>query len=164
MYKKVLLTIDGSELARSAIPHARTLLEGSDAEVVILEVVRPLETLRADAYGMYEFTHGDLDAADQLAEQLRVTEQQRAELDVETARAALQASGLYAVRTEVATGLAGNAIIDCAERERVDAILMATRGHGGLGREVMGSVAEYVLRHAGEIAVILVGSRSPAAR
>ena len=40
---------------------------------------------------------------------------------------------------------------------------MATRGHSGLGREVVGSVAEYVLRHAGPVAVVLVGPRAAVA-
>jgi nucleotide-binding universal stress UspA family protein len=40
---------------------------------------------------------------------------------------------------------------------------MPTRGHGGLGREVVGSVAEYVLRQPGEAAVVLVGSRAASA-
>jgi len=88
---------------------------------------------------------------------------QRAQADVESAKQELEAAGIKSVRTEVVAGLAGNVIADTAEREGVDAIVMATRGHGGLGREVVGSVAEYVLRHAGNAAVIFVGPRSAVA-
>lgn len=157
----MLLALDGADLARTAIRHVQTLAGGTGAEVVILQVIRPIESLRAEAYGMFELTNGDPKATETLVEQLQFDRRQRAELDVDAARKDLETAGVRSVRTEVGTGLAGNVIVDCAAREDADAIVMATRGHGGLGREVMGSVAEYVLRHAGNIAVVLVGPRPP---
>jgi len=162
MYRKLLLTLDGSALSRSAVAHARSLTEGTDAEVVILQVVRPIESLRMEAWGQYEITNGDPGETEALTERLQFDQLQRARADVEGAKQELEAAGIRSVRTEVESGLAGNLIADIAEREGVDAIVMATRGHGGLGREVVGSVAEYVLRHAGKAAVVFVGPRSAA--
>lgn len=160
MYRKLLLTLDGSVLARAAVGHTRSLAEGTDAEVVILEVVRPIESLRMEAWGQYEITQGDTGEIEALTERMQFDQLQRAQADVEGAKQELEAAGIRAVRTQVEAGLAGNLIADTAQREGVDAIVMATRGHGGLGREVLGSVAEYVLRHAGNAAVVLVGPRS----
>ena len=43
---------------------------------------------------------------------------------------------------------AGNCIVETARRVKADLIAMGTHGRGGLSRLVLGSVAEYVVRHA----------------
>lgn len=52
------------------------------------------------------------------------------------------------VETSVVTGSAGAAIVQAAQDHHADLIVMGTHGRTGLGRLVMGSVAEQVLRHA----------------
>lgn len=52
------------------------------------------------------------------------------------------------VTTEVCTGLPGAAIVAAAQKMNVDLIVMGTQGRSGLSRLLLGSVAEYVLRHA----------------
>jgi nucleotide-binding universal stress UspA family protein len=158
--KKIIVTLDGSKLSQAAIPQAAVLAEGTDAEVLVIEVIPDIETLRRDAIGQFEFTDGDAARIEALAQETHFARRDRARAELETAKASLEAAGVRSVRTEVAEGLAGNKIIDAATREQCDAIVMATRGHGGLGREVVGSVAEFVLRHAGRAAVVLVGPRA----
>lgn len=160
MYRKILVTLDGSTLARAALGQAGTLAADTGAEVIALQVIEPLETLRWEAEGQYELTDGDAARIAALAQEMHFTRRDRARAEVERAKGELEAAGVERVRTEVAEGLAGNEIINLATRENCDAIVMATRGHGGLGREVVGSVAEYVLRHAGRMAVVLVGPRA----
>lgn len=159
MYKRILVTLDGSQLARGAVSHAAALAAGTEAEVTVLEVIEGPDVIRREAEGAFEFTDGDAARIDTLAREMHFNQRERAQADVLAAQAELQAAGVRIVRTAVAEGLAGNEIVDCASREGCEAIVMATRGHGGLGREVVGSVAEYVLRHAGKAAVVLVGPR-----
>jgi nucleotide-binding universal stress UspA family protein len=45
-------------------------------------------------------------------------------------------------------GPAGQVILDAADQERADVIVMSTHGRGGLGRWLYGSVADEVLRRA----------------
>lgn len=52
------------------------------------------------------------------------------------------------VETQVIVGPPGVSIVTAAEKCRADLIVMGTHGRSGLGRVLMGSVAEYVLRHA----------------
>lgn len=52
------------------------------------------------------------------------------------------------VETHVAMGDPGAAIVNTAERFGADIIVMGTHGRTGLSRLLLGSVAEYVLRHA----------------
>lgn len=49
----------------------------------------------------------------------------------------------------------GELIIKVAEQQKSDMIVMGTRGLGAIRRALLGSVSEYVIRHA-EIPVIVV--------
>ncbi|MDW7712108.1 MAG: universal stress protein [Deferrisomatales bacterium] len=59
------------------------------------------------------------------------------------------------VSWDVVPGRAAEAIADYTAREGVDLLLMATHGRSGVGRWLMGSVAERVL-HASCVPVLLV--------
>ncbi len=66
----------------------------------------------------------------------------------------LAAAGLQ-VRMELCDGPVAEAILDYADRTAADLIAMSTHGRSGLGRWLMGSVAERVL-HAAKVPVLLV--------
>lgn len=51
------------------------------------------------------------------------------------------------VETQLVVGAPGAAIVAVAEERHADLIVMGTHGRSGLSRLLMGSVAEYVLRH-----------------
>jgi nucleotide-binding universal stress UspA family protein len=59
------------------------------------------------------------------------------------------------VRTEVVSGAPPDVILDVADAEHVDLVVMSTHGRSGLGRLVYGSVAESVLRGS-RIPVLLI--------
>lgn len=160
MYRRIMLTLDGSELSRAAVPQALAIAQGSSTEVVVFRAIETQAALQNRFIGeSFEFTGGRPEAIAELAQSQHFILRDRAHTEVERAAEELRAAGV-AVTTEVGEGPAGNAILDAANRHEVDAIVMATRGHGGLGREVVGSVAEYVLRHAGNRALILAGPRT----
>jgi len=44
MYKNILVTLDGSELAECVLPHVQTVIKGCESPVVtLLRVVEPIE-------------------------------------------------------------------------------------------------------------------------
>ena len=159
MYGKLLLTVDGSALSEAAIPHAATLAGGSDTEVVVLEVIESLQSLRVQM-AAEAIEVGGTQTPEQMAESTHFVLKQNAEKNLDAAEAKLKAAGVAKVTTLVRDGYPGNGILDVAQSNGCGAVVMATRGHSGLGREVVGSTAEYVLRHAGPLAVVLVGPRS----
>jgi nucleotide-binding universal stress UspA family protein len=59
------------------------------------------------------------------------------------------------VGTLVVQGEPGSAIVSVAARLGCDLIVMSTHGLSGLKRAVLGSVADHVIRHAPDIAVLL---------
>lgn len=68
------------------------------------------------------------------------------------------ALGLDGARTEVLTGDPGRAICSFAESEGSAAVVMGSHGRSGFRRAVLGSVSDYVVRHA-PCPVVVQGQR-----
>jgi nucleotide-binding universal stress UspA family protein len=66
----------------------------------------------------------------------------------------LRAQGVE-VRTIARVGEVSETILQVARDERVDVIVMGTHGRAGLGRLILGSVAEKIVRQA-EVPVVTV--------
>jgi nucleotide-binding universal stress UspA family protein len=139
MYRKILLTLDGSELAERAIPHSRALAQAFDAAVVVLEVVVRLQG--PAAYGI---------------EAARTRDHRDALRSVTAASDQLMGDGVRDVSVVVAEGAAGETIVRSIDEAECDLVVMATHGRSGIGRVLLGSVAEYVARHSLRAPVLLV--------
>lgn len=148
MYEKILVPLDGSELAERAVRHAEEIARGTGAEILLLQAVHipmpivPEAVLIAGGKAVEE-------AAKEAAAYLDRT------------AASLRGEG-YRVRTMVEERAPADAILHVADREEVDAIVMCTHGRSGLSRLVMGSVAESVL-HATRRPLMLVKPGAPGA-
>ena len=154
MYKKIMLTNDGSEVAALAIPHLVTVAKGVGAPVVVVQVVDSVAKLISRMTPMIEpIPSGEMTG--NLAEQIEATQRTAAVDNLAAIKAHLEAQGLQNVTTHVATGVAGDAIIDAANELGCDLIVMATHGRSGIGRMLLGSVADHVVRNAQQ-AVLLV--------
>jgi nucleotide-binding universal stress UspA family protein len=116
MYQRIMVPLDGSELAQSALPHALELCRATGATLVLIYVRDP----RA----------GSPEAAQRYLEFVRTQH---------------VASGVP-IEIVVREGPVAAAIIRAADEERADVIAMATHGRSGIQRAVYGSVAEQVLR------------------
>ena len=157
-YRKILLTHDSSELADTAITHAAEIARATGASVLVLHAVDSV----ADA--MVQMTAGSTwgatEATVQVAEQAVAAQRDEAEQTLERVATALRAAGVVNVSTLVVEGDAGTAIVDTAQREACDVIVMATHGRSGIVRTLLGSVADHVVRHAG-CAVLLCRPPQP---
>jgi nucleotide-binding universal stress UspA family protein len=134
MYKRVLVPVDGSEVAAAVLPFLLGIAGPLDFEVLLLRVNEPTRPMAVEGTRYF------------LAEQLEV---QRAETFAYLAGLAmtLEARGLR-VRTCVRRGDAATEILSVARDEAADLIAMTTHGRTGPARLMLGSVTEYVLRHA----------------
>jgi len=143
MYKRILLSLDGSALAEQALPHAVAQAEHFHAELILLKVLEPL----AKSHNI------SLDAAERVEKATR----ELAREYLERVATGVRGSGV-SVRVITASGNPHEAIVSCAEAEQVDLIIICTRGHSGLSRWLIGSVADRVVRGAG-VPVLLVSAR-----
>lgn len=134
MVEHVLVPIDGSDQAWSALEHA--LQEHPGDEIHLLHVINPVEGVYAsDAMGG-DYWAGWYDAAEERAE--RLFEEARD-------RAGDRADDLV---TGQETGAPARTIVEYAEEQDVDHIVIGSHGRSGVSRVLLGSVAEAVARRA----------------
>lgn len=147
MYERVLIPLDGSELAEAVLPFAEHVAGPLDAEVVLLQVVEPPSAISA-------LGTGDIIGPDTLF--LRQVEAKRY---LDTVAGRLQAKGLR-VRTVLGLGAPASEIAATARAERADLIAMTTHGRSGFKRAIYGSVAEEVLRSS-DVPVLAIREPAP---
>lgn len=146
MYQRILVPLDGSDLAAAVLEHAVALAGKFEASVTLLQAITPVDWLRRDLLrGDLSALHIDLvtDVASRQVDAQRATAEHYLQQQVETLRSQGITVDLAIVEGEPAT-----MILNYAREHAVDLIALATHGRGGLGRLVYGSVAEDVLRSA----------------
>jgi nucleotide-binding universal stress UspA family protein len=143
----LFVPLDDSPLSESVLPTVIDLANQMGLPVVLVQVV----PLRAQMYGGFE-TYAYDPRLDQELEAAAVKY-------MKTAVERLTSSG---VRTtyEVVRGYPANQIIDAAEKTSGGMIVMATHGRSGMGRWVLGSVADRVVR-ASPLPVLLLRATAP---
>ncbi len=143
MAKRILVPLDGSDLAEQALPCATMLAHGLSAKLVLLRAV----SLPPEVSDV-------LEKADLRTDESIVPLKAEANEYLSRVARQLEATDLN-VSTVVQPGPAAEAILDYVEHQDVQQIVMATHGHGGISRWVHGSVAERVLQ-AAKVPLLLV--------
>ena len=127
--KKILFPTDFSTLSDSALQYATTLARDMGAKLVIVHIEEP-----PAAYGAGEMYYGipdpDTAALTKMLDAVRPTD------------------AAVPFEHRLVTGEPATEIVELAKEEGVDLIVMGTHGRTGLGRLLMGSVAESVVRRA----------------
>jgi len=130
--KKILCPTDFSDASKNAIRYANEFARSMQASVIFLHAIepRPIATDMSVAYVPIET---DLE---------KIAEEDLASLMEEE-----KIKGISATK-EVIVGHAADVIIEQAEEQDVDLIILGSHGRTGITRLLMGSVAEAVLRKA----------------
>ena len=164
MYRRILLTHDGSELADQAVTHAGALAKATGAEVVVLQIVDSVSQIMAQMapVSMEPMSAGP--ATVDIAEESVSSQHQEADQNLAAVRATLEAAGAPKVTVVVAEGRPQDAIVEAAEQLGCDLVVMATHGRSGLGRVLLGSVADHVVRNTANAAVLLIRPSEPDAK
>jgi nucleotide-binding universal stress UspA family protein len=90
-----------------------------------------------------------------LADERNEDAQSHLERPLARLRAALDEAGLQQANARVAFGPPGPTIVESIQRDRPDLVVMPTHARRGLQRLVLGSVTEYVVRHAHRPVLVL---------
>jgi nucleotide-binding universal stress UspA family protein len=140
MFNKILIPLDGSDLAEAILPEAEALAKDFGAEIILLCAHTP----QVSSY-LADNPHALTDIARYEAESSRQY------LDGVADR--VRAKGLLA-KVMLIEGRAADVILDTAEAVKADLIAMTTHGRSGVGRWLLGSVADAVV-HAAKVPVLL---------
>jgi nucleotide-binding universal stress UspA family protein len=145
MYKHILVSTDGSELARKGVDQALALARSLGAKVTLVTVTERLPVYAGFDGGLTAMAYDDYTASQRGA----------AEQVLATAREAAAGSGDTVETVLVENALPAEAIITTARARGCDLIVMASHGRRGIGRLVLGSVTAEVLTHS-DVPVLVV--------
>jgi nucleotide-binding universal stress UspA family protein len=143
MYERILVALDGSDLALRVLPHVEALARRFASHVTLLRAITPPSAIIAGS------AVGPTPVARPVVDPTPLVEAERREATehLEAVGLPLSDSGVNA-EYEVREGDAAEVITRGAAELGADLIAMTTHGRGGLGRLVFGSVADAVLRGA----------------
>jgi nucleotide-binding universal stress UspA family protein len=147
--KRILVPLDGSPLARQALPLAAELAVQMQAELLPLNVVVPPIGEAVEHLGPYTATEATIPLRAQLFEELDSV--------VETLM-----QHHVPITPTIAQGFVAETIIEEATRQQIDLLIMATHGRSGLKRWALGSIADKLL-HSAPVPLILVRAHADAA-
>jgi nucleotide-binding universal stress UspA family protein len=138
MFASILVGTDGSDTASTAVRHAIDLAASLGARLQIVSAYEPVsaQRLRSEAIEAPQDVEWMVNPREDVLEVL-----QQAERDAKSA-------GLSAVETFARQGDAADAILDVAEEQRSDLIVVGNRGMTGAKRFLLGSVPNKVSHHA----------------
>jgi nucleotide-binding universal stress UspA family protein len=131
-FKKLLVPLDGSEFAESALEPAMAIAQAMQAELVLFRVAQPIPRTRALA-DMPDVYNDVVAATRREAEEYLVELQARLAYDRTTIEHRAAEEGV------------ARQILDYAASNGVDLIVISSHGRTGVGRWVHGSVTEKVL-------------------
>lgn len=133
MYQQILIAVDGSDTSRSALEDGLKLAREQGAKVLLLNVFEPI--VRSALHGVIDLTQAMREEGEQII---------AGALDV------ARKAGVE-VRTRVVDAVGrrvASVIVEEADAEGADLIVLGTHGRRGLEHLVLGSVAEGVARRA----------------
>jgi len=144
LFRKIMVATDGSEQVRKAVDLAIEIAQLSDAKLYAVYVV---------ALGGYAITPTkDTEWEKAVREQL-ITEGKEATNYVEnTGRVAN-----IEVESIILEGSPAEELVDFAEKNDIDLIVMGTQGKTGILRFLIGSVAENVVRYSKKTVLVVRG-------
>ena len=146
MYRKIMVPLDGSELAECVLPHVESFVKGCGVtDVTLVRIVEP-EIARS--------FHAEAPIDPELLANRESTRKAAAQeyLSQVRDRHEYENATFHLV---VISGRVAESLAEHAEKNDIDLILIATHGRSGVTRWVRGSVADKILRSA-SIPVLMV--------
>ncbi len=134
-YARILVPLDGSELAEAAVGTAVELSRSFGSEVLLVGAL----DLTAGMYDVYAEAFSPVDLRTQLESFLGGA--------LGRVRSRLEGEGI-STRVFLKVGIPHEEIATLADEEGVDLIVMTTHGRRGLAHLLLGSVTEKVIRTA----------------
>jgi nucleotide-binding universal stress UspA family protein len=134
-FRRILVPTDFSECSMKGLAYAKAFAKQFKSTLVLLNSVHFQYYVSSDEYARYDMPrlmqYAETSAREQMQDLIEKTDWDGLE-----------------VETSLQTGHPGQQICDCAKDSGVDLIVTSTHGTTGFKHLLLGSVAEYVVRHA----------------
>ncbi len=141
LLKKIVVPLDGSQLAELTLPHVVELAKNLGLEVVLVRVFDPL-------------SQGHIPYVEQIGEKMR--EEAKAYLELKVR--GLESEGLKDVSYLLLQGNAAAKIVDITHATHDNLVAISTHCRSGIGRWVLGSVTDRVVRYSGNPVLVIRAS------
>jgi nucleotide-binding universal stress UspA family protein len=143
MYERILVALDGSEIAERVLPHVEALAKAFGSTLILLQATTSPARLVAELSG------ADVDINPGIVDPTEILEEEQQEVGKYLAGAAarLKAAG-WTVETDEPEGDIADTIVQRAIDLKADLIAMTTHGRSGFGKLIFGNEAESVLKNA----------------
>jgi nucleotide-binding universal stress UspA family protein len=145
MYKIILAPLDGSNLSECSLPHVAAIASGCNVpDIVLFRVIEPIN-MEMDSYPDNGIVYKQL------------IEQKQKEDEAYIASITDKVKQKYGLNAQsvLAFGNPAEEILDYAENNGIDLIIMTTHGRSGISRLLFGNVADRVSRHS-KIPVLII--------
>lgn len=141
MYNHILISTDGSEVAKKGVDHGLTLAKALGARVTIVTVTERFPVYPGAAGFDYTFS-------DSLMADYETGQTEAANAVLSAAKQSAERLGVSAETLHVPNAQPAEAIVGTAKARNCSLIAMASHGRRGLGRLVLGSQAAEVLANS----------------
>jgi nucleotide-binding universal stress UspA family protein len=133
VFRKILLAFDGSEASHRAGVLAVELAHRFGAELLVVTVIE----------GLARAAHGTMNSVDEMVEE-------RTEHFTLAQQAVVSLANQKNLRVsrQVVPGHAVETVLQIAEKEKADAIVVGSHGHSSFLRRIMGSTGSQIVHHA----------------
>lgn len=146
MKKHIIIAVDLSETNAAIIKEAFAFAQQLQAKVSLVSII-----------SMYvDYLHSDMSLMPTQWEEIYDAQKQHAEKELTKIK---EANSAMDIHIHTAIGNPKFDIISFAEESKADYIVMGTHGRTGIAHLMLGSTAEYVVRHSG-IPVLIIPQKN----
>jgi nucleotide-binding universal stress UspA family protein len=137
-FKRILVPLDGSPLAEKALGLATNLAQKLDSQIILLRVL-DVSTLTLPTWHLEAPPSWIVEAHEHIHEEVQNY--------LKTQQDHLREQG-FEVRSLLRGATPAEGILEVANTQEIDLIVMSTHGRSGLTRWALGSVADKVMRQS----------------
>ena len=148
MYANILLSTDGSDVARKGVEHGLALAKALNARATVITVSEPMPGAVGTATAVWVPSQQEIDRYD-------AANKERAGKVLDEAQAMAKQIGILAELLHVPNAHPATTIIETAKSRGCDLIVMASHGRRGLRKLLLGSQTSEALAD-GSVPVLVV--------
>jgi nucleotide-binding universal stress UspA family protein len=135
MYQKIVVTLDGSELAECVLPHVEALVKSCAVkQIVFVRVVEPFRSF-----------HGNFSLSESEVKKIDAEHKNAAEKYLKEVLGKNKYEGIE-VQAQILVGRVTESIAEFVTKHNMQLIIIATHGRSGIGKFRLGSIADRLLR------------------